>query len=520
MERRSRLNAMRDRGTVSGISRPERVSTGITGLDEILDSGFLARRRYLVRGGPGLGKTTLGLNFLTAVGDVEPSLFIGFHEPEAELRANAASIGIDTSRVNFLSLAPTEEFFTGAGAHGVFAASDVQQTPMTNAVIRAVYQTRPVRVFIDSLTQLRFISADLAQFRKQVMSFLRFLSDRGATVLFTSESTREVPDDDLQFISDGIIDLQRAPSCGYLTITKFRGSGFQRGAHEFRVDSTGFHVHNRILPPPQQIVESTRVQMSSGNADLDAMLGGGVEAGTVSLLTGPTGIGKSTLGGLFAIETARSGRAAVYQFEEEINGWMARLRALGVDPDTPLREGRLVLEQVEPLRYLASEFTNTVCRQVREKGLDLVVIDSVGGFELALGGTSEEVRASLHALIKTLSRMGVTVVLLNENHAVVGNLKASEREISYIADNVIYLCYVQTGDALAKVLGIMKKRLSAFDSTQREFDVTTGGVRIGRPASALGASVGPGQASEEHSLARRTVEGSFSSSISPTNLDR
>jgi circadian clock protein KaiC len=492
------MNTMRDQQTVSSVSRPERVSTGISDLDEILDGGLLARRRYLVRGGPGLGKTTLGLNFLTASGDAEPSLFIGFQEPEDELRTNAASIGIDASGVNFLSLAPSEEFFTGAEAYDVFAASDVEQTPMINAVIAAVDEIRPTRVFIDSLTQLRFISADLAQFRKQVMSFLRFLSDRGATVLFTSESTREVPDDDLQFISDGIIDLQRAPSCGYLTVTKFRGSGFLRGTHQFRVDGAGFHVHNRILPPPQQVVESAPVQMSCGNAELDEMLGGGVEAGTVTLVTGPTGIGKSTLGGLFAVETARSGRrAAVYQFEEELNGWMARLRALGVDPDTPLREGRLSLEQVEPLRYLAAEFTNTVCRQVRDEGLDLVVIDSVGGFELALGGTSEEVRAPLHALIKTLSRMGVTVVLLNENHAVVGNLKVSEREISYIADNVIYLCYVQTGDALSKVLGIMKKRLSRFDSTQREFEVTTGGVRIGRPASELGVSVGLGQASEE-----------------------
>jgi circadian clock protein KaiC len=184
------MNTMRDQQTVSSVSRPERVSTGISDLDEILDGGLLARRRYLVRGGPGLGKTTLGLNFLTASGDAEPSLFIGFQEPEDELRTNAASIGIDASGVNFLSLAPSEEFFTGAEAYDVFAASDVEQTPMINAVIAAVDEIRPTRVFIDSLTQLRFISADLAQFRKQVMSFLRFLSDRGATVLFTSESTR------------------------------------------------------------------------------------------------------------------------------------------------------------------------------------------------------------------------------------------------------------------------------------------------------------------------------------------
>jgi len=471
---------------------PERISTGIAGLDEILGGGLLARRRYLVRGGPGLGKTTIGLSFLTA-GDGERALFIGFQEPEAELRANAATVGIDTSAVDFLSLAPTEEFFTQAEAYDVFAASDVEQVPLVNAVMEAVERTQPDRVFIDSLTQLRFVSADVAQFRKQVMSFLRFLSDRGATVLFTSESTREAPDDDLQFIADGIIDLQRTPASARLAVAKFRGSGYLRGAHQFRIDGGGFHLHTSRLPPPRQLVDIAAAQLPSGNAELDRMLHGGLEAGTVTLLTGPSGIGKSTIAGLFAVEAARTGRpAAVYQFEEEMNGWVGRLRALGVDVDSPLGEGQLSLEQVEPLRYMGAEFTNMVSRRVEEEGLELVVIDSVAGFELALGG-EEDVKRPLHAFVKTLSRLGVTVVLVNENHAAVGDLKISERDISYIADNVIYLCYVQAGDSLARVIGIMKKRLSGFDERRHEFEITTGGIRIGRFASELGIRPGLGQ---------------------------
>ncbi len=474
------------------VSSPERLSTGILELDEILDGGLIARRDYLVRGGPGLGKTTLGLHFLCAGHEGERALFIGFQESEAELRANAASVGIDTSNVNILSLAESDAFFTEAQAYDVFAASDVEQAPMVNQLVEAIDRIRPTRVFVDSLTQLRFVSADLGQFRKQVASFLRFLDGRGATVLFTSESTREVPDDDLQFIADGVIALAQGPSSSELRVTKFRGSGFQRGAHPFRVDDSGFHVYRRTLPPPQRVVETAAVQLRSGNAELDGMLEGGVEAGTVTLVTGPTGIGKSTLAGLFAVASARAGRpAAVYQFEEEMNGWLARLRTLGVDADSPVREGMLSLEQVEPLRYLAAEFTNNVSRRVREEGLELVVIDSVAGFELALGG-EEDVKQPLHAFIKTLSRLGVTVILVNENHAAVGNLQVSEREISYVADNVIYLAYVQSGDALAKIIGIMKKRLSGFDTRQRAFEIGPGGIRINGLASELGISVGIG----------------------------
>ncbi len=392
----------------TSLTSPQRVSTGIRGLDTVLDGGLLAQRRYLVRGGPGLGKTSLGLNFLTADGNKDRSLFIGFQEPENELRQNAATVGLDTSDIDFLSLAPTEEFFTGAEAYDVFSASDVEQAPMIKSIVDAVEKIQPARVFIDSLTQLRFLSADLAQFRKQVLSFLRFLTDRGATVLFTSESTREIPDDDLQFLADGIIDLQQASSSAIIMIKKFRGSDFLRGMHQFRMDTNGFNVFPHTLPPQKKLTDSHPVQLSSGNEVLDTMLHGGLEAGTVTLVTGPTGIGKSTLGGLFAVETARSGRAtALYQFEEEINSWMSRLRALAIDADTPISDGLLTLEQVEPLRYLADEFTNAVRRRIELEGIELVVIDSVTGFELTLGG-DQNLNQSLHAFLKTLAGRGGT----------------------------------------------------------------------------------------------------------------
>lgn len=475
----------------------QRLSTGIRGLDTILDGGLLACRRYLVRGGPGLGKTTLGLNFLTAGGNKDSSLFIGFQEPECELRQNAASVGLDTSSIHFLSLAPTEEFFTGAEAYDVFSASDVEQAPMIKAIVDTVERVQPTRVFIDSLTQLRFLSADLAQFRKQVLSFLRYLTDRGATVLFTSESTREIPDDDLQFLADGIIDLQQANSSAIIAIKKFRGSDFLRGMHQFRMDNNGFNVFPHTLPPQKKLTDGHPIQLSSGNEVLDGMLKGGLEAGTVTLVTGPTGIGKSTLGGLFAVETARSGRAAaLYQFEEEINSWMSRLRALGVDADTPISDGLLTLEQVEPLRYLADEFTNAVRRRIGLEGIELVVIDSVTGFELTLG-SDQKLSQSLHAFLKTLTRLGVAVLLINENRAIVGDIQISEREISYIADNVIYLRYVQSGDAMDKIIGVLKKRLSDFDTRQRQFEIAQGGVRVGDHASILGIGVSIGQAPAE-----------------------
>jgi len=455
----------------------QRISTGIPGLDELLHGGLVARRRYLVRGGPGRGKTTLGLSFLSATPADKTALFIGFQEPEDELRANAATVGIDLGDVHVLSLAPSEEFFTQREAYDVFAASDVEQEPLIDSIVDAVERIRPTRVFVDSLTQLRFLSSDVFQYRKQVLSFLRFVTERGATVVFSSESSTDVPDDDLQFISDAVINLQADNAQSTVTVTKFRGSGFMRGAHQFRADHRGLTVFPRMRPPTRNVDRAERAPLTSGIDGLDPILHGGLEAGTVTLITGPTGVGKSTLASHFAIDAAANGRrAAIYLFEEEVDLFVRRSRALGLDIDRLHADGALALEQVEPLRYLADEFTSLVRHDVEENGVELVVIDSITGFELALA--SETVRMALHALAKNLARLGISVILVNETAVSTEEFLVSERDISYLSDNVIYLHYVHPNGSLRRGLGVLKKRLSGFESGLHPFELGAGGIRL------------------------------------------
>lgn len=475
---------------------PARITSGIAGLDELLAGGLIPRRRYLVRGAPGQGKTTLGLHFLTAAQPGEAVLFIGFQEPEDELRTNAASVGLDVHGVEFLSLSPDEEFFTQRQSYDVFAASDVEQEPLVDSVVEAIERIGPARVFVDSLTQLRFLSADVYQYRKQALSFLRFLTERGATVMFTSESSQHLPDDDLQFLADGVISLEVAGSGPTIAVRKYRGSRLVAGRHQFRLDVRGLRVFPRMQPPTVQVADAEPAQLTSGNAELDAMLHGGLEAGTVTLLTGPTGIGKSTLAGCFAIEAARHGRrTAMYLFEEELNTFLWRMRALGLDVDTPYQSGQLVLDQVEPLRYLVDEFTAQVRHEVEGNGIDLVVLDSVTGLELAMESTEEGVGRPLHALAKALCRMGVTVILVNENEVTTSRLLVSERDISYLADNVIYFRYVQPDGSLQKVIGILKKRLTSYDNALHQFDVAPGGISIDAVSRDVEQSIAVGSSS-------------------------
>jgi circadian clock protein KaiC len=455
----------------------ERLNTGVGGLDDILGGGLIARRSYLVRGGPGQGKTTLGLHFLAAADAGAPTLFIGFQEPEEQLRPNAAAIGIDVTGITFLSLAPDERFFVEQQGYDVFSAADVEQEPLANVIVQAVERHAPQRVFIDSLTQLRFLSADIFQYRKQVLSFLRFLTRQGATVLFSSESSRELPDDDLQFMADGVINFDSDSTGAAVRVSKMRGSGFLRGKHHMRLNAQGLKVFPRMIPPAPKLTDNGRRRWSSGAPAIDAMLHGGLEAGTVSLITGPSGVGKSTLASQFAAEATRQGsHAAIFLFEEELGTFLGRAKDLKIGLDQSIRNGRLIVELVEPMRYLADEFTSRVREHVERNHVDLVILDSISGFALTLEG--EGVEARLHTFATTLARLGVSVLLINETQAVTGQFQVTERGISYIADNILFLRYMEIEGTLRKTLGVLKKRLSGFESTLRTYEIGRHGLIV------------------------------------------
>ncbi len=459
----------------------QRVPTGVDGLDMILNGGLIPQRSYLVRGGPGQGKTTLGLHFLAAAEPDEPTLFVGFQEPEEEVRANAEAMGLDIGSLHFLTLTPDERFFADRQSYDVFASADVEQEPLAEAIVETVERLQPKRVFIDPLTQLRFLTADTFQYRKQVMSFLRYLTRQQSTVLFSSECGPDLPDDDLQFMADGVINVEGGAAGAAISVSKLRGSDFLRGTHHMRLGDSGLRVFPRMMPPAVKLTESIMRQWRSGSKNLDAMLHGGLEAGTITLITGPVGIGKSTLAAQFSAEAAkRDHKVGIYLFEEERETYLRRARALGIELDKPRKAERVIIEQIEPLRYLADEFAARVRQQVEEHELELVVLDSVAGFEMTLQG--EGVAARLHTIAKTLSRLGVTVILVNETQVVAGQqFRPTEKGISYLSDNVLFLRYIEREGTLERTIGILKKRLSGFENTLRRYEIGKGGLRVADP---------------------------------------
>ena len=480
---------MRDgeqRQSVDSIEISDRISTGVDGFDEVLDGGLVHDRTYMIRGDPGTGKSILGLSFLLAgVDEGESVLYVNLEESAANIRQNAASLGMDAAGVEFLDLSPDSEYFTSERSYDVFEPDVIEGESVAAQIRDRIESLDPARVFVDPLTQLRYLAADDYQFRKRVLSLMRFLNAGGATVLFTAQATRDAPDDDLQFLSDGTFRLAEREKGRTLRVEKFRGSDFGRGEHTFTIGRGGITLYP-VLRASTATPEFEFSAVSSGVPKLDELLHGGLERGTVSIITGATGVGKTTTGTQFMKEAAGRGeRSVVFLFEETEHTLRERSNAINIPVDKMLEQDALALHEIEAWQHSVDEFNHMVRQEVEERGANIVMIDGIKGYRLALRGADERAIQNMHTLCRYLKNRGVTVILVNEVHDVTGDFAVSEEGLSYLADNILFLRHLEIGGEMRKAIGVLKKRTSDYERTLREFRITEYGVKIGEPLRGL-----------------------------------
>jgi circadian clock protein KaiC len=293
-----------------------RLSTGIDGLDTILDGGLIKRQNVVVRGPPGAGKTIFGLHFLAAGADEEDSLYINLGEPTEYVQRTADHFGLNSDTLQFLDLSPDEEEFTEEGTYTLFSSAEAEQPSLVSEVRETVEELQPDRVLIDPITEFRFLTTDDHQFRSQILGLLDFLKSTGATVLMTSQAAADLSDTDLQFLTDAVINLERTSESQTVDITKFRGPSAKRGPHAYEITESGVDVWPRLEVPDVQL-DFPQENISSGVPELDQLLDGGLDRGTVTFFSGPTGAGKTTTSLQFIQEAAgRGSQAIIFSFEE------------------------------------------------------------------------------------------------------------------------------------------------------------------------------------------------------------
>jgi circadian clock protein KaiC len=463
------------------------LSTGIDELDELLRGGLVKGRMYLISGEPGTGKTTLGMHFLEAgLRTEETVLYIHGEESAEELVANAAAFHIDIAAAEFLDLGPESDFFTDDPSYDLIRPQDIEEQRYTEAIYEAIREIDPERIIIDPLTQLQYIEASEYHYRKRILSFIRFLKERGITVLATV-SAESIPSgtNEIRSLSDGVIVLSRTRDGRRIEVEKNRGRGQIEGDHGLEIRSQGLEVFPKVRPEPSERTFDPK-PIRSGIDELDELTGGGFERGTVTFVSGPPGVGKTTLGATYATQAAEEyGRSAVYLFEERMAVFLHRCRSLGIPVDELREQDLLSIDVIEPLAHSAEEFAHRVRYDVEQEGTETVLIDGIGGYVSAIQGEKAELDQELHALTRYLCNREVTVFVTDAIHQITGVSAGTSRQISPIADNLTFLSYVELRGSLRKVVGVLKKRAGGFEHALREFEITSDGIRVGEPMTDL-----------------------------------
>ena len=464
---------------------PSLCHTGVPGLDEILRGGLPANRLYLLKGNPGVGKTTLALQFLLeGVRLGEKTLYIALSETRDEILAVAQSHDWDISGIAVFELSALEQQLAEETQNTIFHPSEIELGRTTEILLAHIEQEKPSRLVLDSLSELRLLSDTALRYRRQMLSLKQFLAGRSITAIFLDDHAEGSGDLHVQSIAHGVLTIEQLES-DYgaerrrMRVNKLRGVNFVSGFHDSTIAHGGMTIYPRLVAAEHRIeVDSER--LSTGVAAFDSLVGGGLERGTSCLFLGPAGAGKSTLAIQFSLAAARRGeRSLLCLFDESPHTLLSRCDSLGLSLREHVQSGLVELLQVDPAERAPGEFVHMIKERVLRKKVRSVLIDSLNGYIHAMS----EVRflnIQLHELLAFLGNHGVVTALTVAQHGIVGQM-SSPVDLTYLADTVILLRYFEQEGRILKAISVVKKRIGHHENAIRELKLDSSGIRVGEP---------------------------------------
>ncbi len=467
--------------------RPK-LSTGTAGLDAILCGGVESERVYLIEGTPGTGKTTLALGFLLeGVRQGESTLYITLSESEAELRSVAASHGWSMDGIDIYEVV-TEAGLDREAEQTVLHPAELELGETARAVMARVRAVNPARVVFDSLSEIRLLAENPQRYRRQVLALKYFFAQQKCTVLLlddrSGEPTSSCGDLKLHSIAHGVITLEQiALDFGAerrrLRVVKLRGSQFRGGFHDFTIEPGGLAVYPRLVAHEHHSAFD-HAPVTTGNAELDKLLGGGLNPGTNTLLIGPSGAGKTTTVTCAMMAALRRGEhAAYFVFDEGLPTLLARSAALGMDLRPYTDAGKLWIRQIDPAEMSPGEFTHHVRRAIEQDQVHFVVIDSLNAYLQSMPG-EKYLHLQMHELLTYLNQQGVITLMVLGQHGMLGPV-AADVDLSYLADAIVLLRYFEADGEVRKAVSVVKTRTANHERTIREFTISPAGVEVGAP---------------------------------------
>ncbi len=415
-----------------------RQTTGIAGLDEILNGGLPSDRLYVVEGDPGSGKTTLALQFLREGARLgQRVLYVTLSETTTnELNDVALSHDWTLDGIDFIELNSLSERLGEEANYTVYHPSDVELGETVKGIRAEVERLNPERVALDSVSELKILSQTGVRYRREILGLKQFFAGRKCTVLVLDDRTAPQGEQQLQSIAHGVLRLERegreyGTTRRQVHIVKMRGVRFLDGRHDFVIRTGGMELYPRLSTVDGPMGNQNGIA-ASGSSQLDNLLGGGLDRGSSNLLLGPAGCGKTTICSHYLLAALQRGENVVcYQFEESRETFLHRSAGFGMDFEPYIASGQFELVPVDIGELSPGEFSARVRRSVEQNKATLVVIDSLNGY---LNGMPSERCLLIHMreLLGYLGQKGVVTMLTMAQHGMLGasDAVAHRREFS------------------------------------------------------------------------------------------
>jgi len=457
------------------IDTERRMSSGNPEADHILGGGFPSDSINIVMGHPGSGKTIFAeqLIFHNA-GEDRPILYLTtLSEPLSKVVRYLQEFEFfDEEKLG--SQVIYEDIGPQLAAEGAAALIPLLE--------KAIKELSPKVIVIDSFKAVHDLVPSLAERRGMVYEMTALLTAYGTTAFLLGEYTE---DDILEYpefaVADAIVELSRLRLGNrderFFRVYKLRGSSYMEGAHAFRITGSGLDIYPRLVSPrlPEGYEPATE-RISTGIQGVDDMVDGGFWRGTTTLLAGPSGAGKTTIGLQFALEGARQGEPTLYMnFQENPTQLVRTIRTLGVDLEEAQANG-LELVYASPVELQIDSIIVDMFRRIQQGGVRRLVIDALG--DLASAATDpQRLHDYLYALVQHFAVSTVTSVLIFETtgNALTGG--GMQNAMSYLSDNVLLLT-VEGEDQTRRRLRVLKTRGSAHDPVVREVQITAAGLDV------------------------------------------